>query len=471
MAGPILGFTSNYNFAKLNFDAVRWGNEHNKNFDLLDAVLATAGVSATKGFWKNSTIYTAGDRVVDVSNTIYLCKITHTSPSTGAFSADRTANPTRWELQTYVPINRGTWTTAVTYTTTDIVLNGTTYYLCILPHTSGVFATDLAANKWTLILDTNTPVAGMVRFNAAQSLTVSEQLQARSNIASAAVAGNALQTFSVAPASANDHAVSLSYVDARYARIVTSPTALTSGQTIPNTVSGRFYSMAFPAVQTCALPSITGLPDGFTVVLRATGSPASFQQAFVNGNGKLIYYRGSSLSVFYLVGNFEVFKFTWFAALDVWIAECLSQPSVGINASFTSNVTSWTTSPTAWTPLPSLGNTSSFATNYSFVSNLFSVAATGIYTILGYAQFSAGAGGGVSGIGYVAGGTNSGSDTSRGFSQHSFNTADGDGATLQVTWTEVLHPNELRAPYLLGSASGLSNYLAGNYSVIKLVER
>jgi len=63
----------------------------------------------------------------------------------------------RWEL-------RGPWLTATSYAQTDVVVNGTGTFTCATAHTSGTFATDLAAGKWTLIFDSagSTPADGSV---------------------------------------------------------------------------------------------------------------------------------------------------------------------------------------------------------------------------------------------------------------------------------------------------------------------
>lgn len=49
---------------------------------------------------------------------------------------------------------RGPWVTATAYTVSDWVKtsNGN-YYFCVVSHTAGTFATDLAAGKWVLVLD------------------------------------------------------------------------------------------------------------------------------------------------------------------------------------------------------------------------------------------------------------------------------------------------------------------------------
>lgn len=48
---------------------------------------------------------------------------------------------------------RGPWVTATAYAVKDMVSQGTGTYICITAHTSGVFATDLAAGKWLVIFD------------------------------------------------------------------------------------------------------------------------------------------------------------------------------------------------------------------------------------------------------------------------------------------------------------------------------
>lgn len=46
------------------------------------------------------------------------------------------------------PTPRGTWLTATAYAAKDVVVNSGTTYFCATAHTSGTFATDLAAGKW-----------------------------------------------------------------------------------------------------------------------------------------------------------------------------------------------------------------------------------------------------------------------------------------------------------------------------------
>lgn len=51
----------------------------------------------------------------------------------------------------------GQWLTSTLYTVGDVIQNSGTAYICIVEHTSGVFATDLAALKWELVVEANMP--------------------------------------------------------------------------------------------------------------------------------------------------------------------------------------------------------------------------------------------------------------------------------------------------------------------------
>jgi hypothetical protein len=51
----------------------------------------------------------------------------------------------------------GPWLTATAYTVGDVVENGGSAYICIVAHTSGTFATDLAALDWELVASATLP--------------------------------------------------------------------------------------------------------------------------------------------------------------------------------------------------------------------------------------------------------------------------------------------------------------------------
>jgi hypothetical protein len=58
--------------------------------------------------------------------------------------------------------NPTTWVTTHAYIVRDVVWVGPILYRCVTAHTSGVFATDLAAAKWVVIADFSTPLAAYI---------------------------------------------------------------------------------------------------------------------------------------------------------------------------------------------------------------------------------------------------------------------------------------------------------------------
>lgn len=191
MVGPVAGYTPTYNFAKVRYDVVGWSTLEHGNWSQLDALLSLiTGLPGVKGVWANSTPYIIGDRTVDAEEGgVYRCLVAHTSAASGTFTADRAANPTYWEVLVSTPLFIGNWVTATAYGIADIVaFNTYDYYYCLEGHTSGVFATDLAAGKWTLIWNGSAAVA------AAAAEAVDAGLSADAAAASAVTAAAAATT-------------------------------------------------------------------------------------------------------------------------------------------------------------------------------------------------------------------------------------------------------------------------------------
>lgn len=65
---------------------------------------------------------------------------------------------------------KGSWLTGTAYARLDMVANGTTTYVCITGHTSGVFATDLAAGLWLAVAYTPTYTAAQISFTPFNNL-------------------------------------------------------------------------------------------------------------------------------------------------------------------------------------------------------------------------------------------------------------------------------------------------------------
>lgn len=77
--------------------------------------------------------------------------------------ANQSIGPAQLSAQLVLGFNApSAWVTAHTYNASpaSTVLHGTGLYICLISHTSGVFATDLAAGKWLLVLDLSTLTFG-----------------------------------------------------------------------------------------------------------------------------------------------------------------------------------------------------------------------------------------------------------------------------------------------------------------------
>jgi hypothetical protein len=102
---------------------------------------------ATQGVWSGATAYVTGD-IVTLNGSSYLCVLGHTNHIP--------PNVTYWQLLASTPwaLPPAAWVTATAYSATSpasVVTQGGATYLCIVAHTSGTFATDLAALKWLKI--------------------------------------------------------------------------------------------------------------------------------------------------------------------------------------------------------------------------------------------------------------------------------------------------------------------------------
>ena len=199
MVGLVESYTIRYNFAKVRFDTVGWHSIEHDNWTLLDALLSTvSGLTPSKGVWRNSTAYAVGDRIVESETGIgYVCLVANTSSAVGLFAAERVAFPTYWNVSSNVPAYRGAWVTATTYNFNEIVLINNAYYLCVFTHVSGVFATDLAAMRWTLIVDTTAAINSVTASAASAAAALTSKNNAttsETNAGNSATAANTSAT-------------------------------------------------------------------------------------------------------------------------------------------------------------------------------------------------------------------------------------------------------------------------------------
>src|SRR5688572_15348975 len=73
-------------------------------------------------------------------------------------------------LTQYGSVPRGDWLTATSYALKDLVSESGNTYICVVPHVSGTFATDLSAGKWLLFSLNVAPSASQVPFTPTGTL-------------------------------------------------------------------------------------------------------------------------------------------------------------------------------------------------------------------------------------------------------------------------------------------------------------
>ena len=96
-------YTDYFNLPKPAFGSSNWHTDMYAMIDSVDALLSTfIAFADMQGAWTVSTAYTVGQTVLDQDvPALYECLVAHTSAASGTFSADRTANPTYWQVSPY----------------------------------------------------------------------------------------------------------------------------------------------------------------------------------------------------------------------------------------------------------------------------------------------------------------------------------------------------------------------------------
>ena len=102
--------------------------------------------------WLTDTTYTT-DQYVWQSGLLYKAIVAHTSD---VFATDLAA--AKWTLVSTIDA----WVTATAYVVGNLVTTNALLYKCLIAHTSGTFSTDLAAGKWVL---TDTKPTNVFGFN------------------------------------------------------------------------------------------------------------------------------------------------------------------------------------------------------------------------------------------------------------------------------------------------------------------
>lgn len=81
---------------------------------------------------------------------------------------------------------RGAWLTATAYAVRDFVTQGTGTYVCMVAHTSGTFAADLAAGRWGVVFDSATLTASNISFTPTGTISAANVQTAIAEVASEA---------------------------------------------------------------------------------------------------------------------------------------------------------------------------------------------------------------------------------------------------------------------------------------------
>jgi len=130
--------TASFNFNLTDFDKIPWHTEQHNNWHIVDALMARfLAISNVKGVWENALAVAVGERYIDsATDTIYEVLVAHTTPSTGTFSASRTANTTYWQSVTVDVSAKGTYAQATVYSPNDFVQDGARYGVVLATYTS-----------------------------------------------------------------------------------------------------------------------------------------------------------------------------------------------------------------------------------------------------------------------------------------------------------------------------------------------
>lgn len=156
-------FTSHFRFGIPDFTQEPWHETFEALVHAIDTAIYQAIVADSVVFWDNATDFEEGRLVIDEdTGVMYVCAVDHTSAaSPTTFAQDRAANPSYWTATANVPQQRGNWVTATTYQVGDFVIDSERYAVCIVGHVSGVFNTDLAGGKWSVLIDLSSLGVGM----------------------------------------------------------------------------------------------------------------------------------------------------------------------------------------------------------------------------------------------------------------------------------------------------------------------
>jgi hypothetical protein len=211
---------------------------------------------------------------------------------------------------TSVPEWRSTWTTGRSYAKNDLVKEAGDVYICLIPHTSGTFATDLTMLRWELFVQRGAAGAGtgdMLRANNLSDLTSAST--ARANLGLGTVATQNTVPVSMGGTGATDAtaartnlglgslatASSVTTSEIAAATLVTASETIASNNndtTIPTSAAVKAYVDSATASTTPADNAVTQAKMADAAVGRAelkTGTNSgSYSTGSGGGNGTIL---------------------------------------------------------------------------------------------------------------------------------------------------------------------------------------
>lgn len=199
------------------------------------------------------------------------------------------------------------WLTATSYPARDMVKQGTGTYVSVAAHTSGVFATDLAAGKWVLLFDSSNYVASGISFTPTGTVSATNVQNAIAEVASEAMqkASNLSDVASAATSRANLGVPSISEVQGWSAnQCAASGTA--------DAIVGSFT------------PAITALANNLLLLVECGAANATPTPTFTPNNGvvapkTIVRPDGTVLAIADIAGANYKALFCYDASLDKWI--------------------------------------------------------------------------------------------------------------------------------------------------------
>lgn len=265
--------TPNIRLTKIAPDRNNWADTLNEDLTLIDAVVGTYfEVNTLRGAWANSTDYVAGDTVADSDlGSLWQCRVPHTSAATPTtFAEDRADHTSYWTTIAVSPSFRGIWSSGTFYENNDFVTESGNYYVCKIAHTSGTFATDLAALKWELLVDIATPLAAAVAVATAASAA-----SAVASAASAVTSGNSATASAASAVASAASAVAAATSEANASKIT---------QIIKNAAHTTILTDAGKHLYHNEVTARTWTIDSNANVAYDIGTVLTFVNAFGSGN-------------------------------------------------------------------------------------------------------------------------------------------------------------------------------------------